>query len=332
MVRALRRRVFSAAFLLLWLLLTQSLLPWAAEPSSESGDSLPLFREWQVWEVKSGKPIPFEQLAPDLAAVDVIYLGEEHHNRWHIEAALLVLRSLLDRGRRPILAVEMFGWDGQEALDRYLADPSEARDRFLRESLWEQNWGGAFEDYEPLVRLAREQRLAVLALNPPKSLVRKVAMQGLSRAKDDPEMARWGMKEEVLVEEPAYREIIVNQLRLCHGGMADDAYERMYEASVFRDEGMAKTIADRLKAAGAAQQTEPLGPIVSYTGSGHIQYRLPVPDRVSRRAESVRQVTIYLSSYDPSRAEEIRSLLKDSVADYVWLTPMSPHGPPRRCR
>ena len=62
-----------------------------------------------------------------LATYDVIYLGEEHHNRSHIDAALTVLRSLMSQGRRPWLAMEMFGWDGQPALARYLRSEESIR-------------------------------------------------------------------------------------------------------------------------------------------------------------------------------------------------------------
>ena len=84
-----------------------------------------------------------------LATYDVIYLGEEHHNRSHIDAALTVLRSLMSQGRRPWLAMEMFGWDGQPALARYLRSEESIRSEFLEQVAWKQNWGGAFEDYEP---------------------------------------------------------------------------------------------------------------------------------------------------------------------------------------
>ena len=42
---------------------------------------------------------------------EVIYLGEEHHNRFHIDAALSLLNRLTGAGRRPIMAMEMFGWE-----------------------------------------------------------------------------------------------------------------------------------------------------------------------------------------------------------------------------
>jgi hypothetical protein len=172
----------------------------------------------------------------------------------------------------------------------------------------------------------------VLALNPPRPLVRKIATQGWKKAIDDPEMATWGMKDELIVEDPAYREVILRQLQLCHGGLPQDAYERMYEASMFRDEGMAKTINESLRAA-SGHGASILGPIVSYTGAGHIQYQLPIPKRVLRkRAGEVTQKTVYMTSFQPDHPEELQELLRDGIADYVWLTPVGTNGPAKRCR
>jgi uncharacterized iron-regulated protein len=304
------------------------LLLSAAAGSSAEEQPLPGYREGQVLEAKGGHPIAFDELLAKLATQDVIYVGEEHRNRSHIEAALRILEGLAARQRQPTLALEMFSWDGQAGLDRYVADPSLTRADFLRESHWEENWGGAFEDYEPLVAFARDRHLAMLALNPPRPLVRLVASKGMAQALGVPEMARWGMQDESFPEDAAYHEMIVKPLRQCHGGLSDQDYERMYEASVFRDEGMAKTIAERLRVPG---QTS--GPVVSYTGGGHIQYQLPVPNRVLRRAEKpVKQTSIYLTAFDPARADEIGAYLRDGIADYIWLTPPGARGMPRRCK
>ena len=303
-------------------------LPSGVQVSAGEDSSIQAFQEWQVLEVKTARAVSFQDWMTELVSSDVIYLGEEHRNRFHVEAALKILDALLARDRQPILAIEMFGWDGQAGLDYYLSDQQATRDRFLQESRWEQNWGGAYDDYEPLINFARERHLSVLALNPPRSLVRRVATQGLARALADPDMNRWGMRNELLFDEPAYRDVILKQLHLCHAGLSENDYRRMYEASIFRDEGMAKTISAHLGNAQAG-----VGPIVSYTGSGHIQYRLPVPNRVQRRRTgSVKQTTVYLASFESSRVEEIRELLRDAIADYVWLTPLSGHGAPRRCR
>jgi uncharacterized iron-regulated protein len=322
----------------LLLLISVGISSASAEDVTQSSapSAPPPFQVGQIWEVKTGRPITFEDLTVRLSTLDVVYLGEEHHNQWHVAAALKALNALLSHGRHPVLAMEMFGWDGQAALDRYLAATDQSRGQFLKDVHWEQMWGGPFEDYEPLIALAKTQVLSVVAINPPRSLVRLVAQQGLARALTDQAMVDWGMKDETLADEPAYREMIVQPLRQCHGGLSDEAYQRMYEASMFRDEGMAKTIVDVLRRSreGASDGLRSgAGPIVSYTGGGHIQYRLPVPQRVLRRhGGAVDQATIYLTSFEPGRADEIGSLLQENVADFLWLTPLSAHGAPRRCK
>jgi uncharacterized iron-regulated protein len=304
----------------------------AGEPSSPTTPtSPPSFQEWQVWDVQAGQPVAVEPWLVALAEARIIYIGEEHRNRWHIEAALRVLRALTAHGLQPVLALEMFDWESQRALDRYLSDRPPSRDQFLQEAHWEDSWGGPFEEYEPLVNYAREHRLPLLALNPPRVLVRLVAKQGLWQAKQDERMAQWGMREETLVDDTAYRSVVLDQIRRCHAELTDEAYRRMYDASLFRDEGMAKTIADYLRQNRASVRA---GPVVVYTGGGHIQYRLPVPNRVARRLgpdAAARQPTIYLVAYEPNRSDAIRELLQNGIADYVWLTPVSAHGPPRRC-
>ena len=291
--------------------------------------------EWavgQVVDARTGLAVPMQPWLEGLATYDVIYLGEEHHNRSHIDAALTVLRSLMSQGRRPWLAMEMFGWDGQPALARYLRSEESIRSEFLEQVAWKQNWGGAFEDYEPLAQFAKDQRLPLLAMNPPKRLIRQVVKQGLVQAKEQPEWRQWGMEGEVIVDAPAYRSRILSQLQDCHGGGSPEDYQTMYEASMVRDEGMAKTLAAAMKQL-RVEASSGQGPLLSYTGGGHVQYRLPVPDRVARRVpEGLKQVTVYMATFERERAAELHQAMQEGIADYVWLTPQGAQGPPRRCR
>ena len=298
--------------------------------ASQDGRHAP-FKEWQVIDTATGQPVSLDQWTALLLQQDIIYLGEEHHNRFHIDAAMTVLRRLKAEGRTPALAMEMFGWDGQAALDQYLFGSEMNRQEFLEAVRWQQNWGGSYEDYEPLVRLAKEQHWAVDAMNPPKPLVRIVAKNGLAQAESDPMMAQWGMKDETIVDDPIYRTRILQQLQACHGGGADSLYQTMFEASMVRDEGMAKTLVHRLNQIRSGSDTM-AGPLVSYTGAGHIQYNLPVPKRVARRlTDQVRQVSVYMTSFEVGRIEELQNMIREKIADYLWLTPVSAKGPPRRC-
>ena len=298
--------------------------------TSQSGYST-VFKEWQVIDTATGHPVSLDQWTASLLQQDIIYLGEEHHNRFHIDAALTLLRKLKAGGRTPALAMEMFGWDGQSALDQYVSGSEINLQEFLEAVRWRQNWGGQFEDYEPLVLLAREYHWTLDAMNPPKPLVRIVAKNGLAQAERNPMMAQWGMKDEAIVDDPIYRTRILEQLQACHGKGDDSLYQTMLEASMFRDEGMAKTLVHRLNQIRSMSSTM-AGPVVSYTGAGHIQYNLPVPKRVARRlTDKVRQVSVYMTSFDRTRSEEIQGMIREKVADYLWLTPVSAKGLPRRC-
>jgi uncharacterized iron-regulated protein len=288
--------------------------------------------EGQIIDTMTGQPVSVEQLMKSLRQQEAIYFGEEHHNRFHIDSALSILNRFSAEGRHPVVAMEMFGWDGQSILDHYVGGNDLSRQEFLAQVAWPQNWGGPFENYEPLVAYAKSAHLPLVALNPPKSLVRLVARKGLVQARQDAEWTRWRMQEETIVDDPAYHEKIIEQLRACHDGGPDELYQTMYEASMVRDEGMARTIVSLIEAMRASSDAS-AGPVVSYTGGGHIQYNLPVPKRVARRlSNQVRQTSIYMTSFEQGRLDDLNELIADKIADYVWLTPVSAQGPPRRCR
>ncbi|MBI3356047.1 MAG: ChaN family lipoprotein [Nitrospirae bacterium] len=296
--------------------------------SSNSGEWQP----WQVLETETGRVLSPSEWLKDLESYEIIYLGEEHHNKYHIEAAVRILGRLFLDGIQLTIGMEMFGWDGQSALDDYVSNGQAGKNEFLEQVRWKQNWGGAFEDYEPLVTFARDRQLSIRAMNPPKPLIRRVGKLGLEQVRQESEWAFWGMQQEEIVDDPAYRTRILDQLRRCHGGGTEQDYRTMYEASMVRDEGMAKTLVARLK----ELRRDKIGSrsvIVSYTGGGHIQYNLPVPMRVARRlAGQVKQTTIYLTSFEAGRTSDIQDLMQEHVADYIWLTPMGRQGPPQRCR
>lgn len=284
-----------------------------------------------VIDVKTRRAIELPIFLKDLSRYDIVYLGEEHYNQHHIDAALTVLRTVLAEGGRPVLSMEMFGWDGQEALDGHLSLSGQDRQTFLDQSRWKQNWGGDFDNYAPLVSFSRDHQLILRAMNPPKPLIRQVVKVGLDEARTGPDWAEWGMDREDIVEDQAYRAKILDQLKHCHGGGSDDDYVRMYEASMVRDEGMAKTVTDAFMTARRTPYGRPY--VLSYTGGGHIQFNLPIPKRVARRmGGQVAQTTIYLVSFDPTRRDAIEELVLDGIADYLWLTPVSGQGAPQRCK
>jgi uncharacterized iron-regulated protein len=141
----------------------------------------------------------------------------------------------------------------------------------------------------------------------------------------DPEMRKWPVGE-LVTNDPEYEKLIFEQIEACHPGLPDHVYRRIFEASIFRDEGMARVITDYFK-----EKAPTAGPLVSYTGGGHIQYKVPVPKRIERKHPDVKMVTIYLEAWDPSKQEDVQAELKNNIADFLWLTPLGPKGLQPRC-
>lgn len=279
----------------------------------------------EIYRVASQEKVSLEAIRSELMAADVIFIGEEHYTPSHLEAAKSILDILLAHERRPALAMEMFSWDGQAGLDRYIAHPETPRAEFLTESHWEQNWGGDYPNYEPLVNYAREHHLQLLALNPPLSLVRLVATKGLTEAMKSSALSSWDMNETV-VNDAEYEKLIYEQITACHPQLPGNAYRRIFEASIVRDEGMARVIRNYLD-----HQKDSHSPLVSYTGGGHIQYGIPVPKRVKRTHPGVKTLIIYLVAWDPSKKEEVMADLTGGIADYLWLTTLGPKGIQPKC-
>jgi uncharacterized iron-regulated protein len=285
----------------------------------------PAFEVNHIYDVSRQQSISFEELLPHLLAADVIFIGEEHYTPSHLEAARKILAALLAHHRQPALAMEMFSWDGQHALDQYIQDPEFTTEQLIKDSQWNTNWGGDFPDYQPLVTFAKSHHLRIFGLNPPRPLVRSVASKGLHDAMQDPEMRKWPVGE-LVTNDPEYEKLIFEQIEACHPGLPDHVYRRIFEASIFRDEGMAQVITDYLN-----EKSRTAGPLVSYTGGGHIQYKIPVPKRIERKHPDVKMITIYLEAWDPSKQEDVQAELKNGIADFLWLTPLGPKGLQPRC-
>lgn len=315
------RRVNTWAFVVLACGLLAATIAAATVPSPGH------YRVGQIIEPKNKRSLSDLEFRAILQSVDIIYIGEAHYTPSHVAAALQVLHSVLNGSRKPILGMEMFSWDGQAGLDRYLEGTVTSTEDFLAESQWKNNWGGKYADYSPLVDFAKTHGLTLLGLNPPRPLVRNVAKQGLAAIGNDQEGQQWTIPVPFPADDPEYRRVIYEQIEQCHAGLSQEVYQKIYEASVFRDEGMASVIATTVK----LDEPEPMT-IISYTGAGHIQFGLPIPKRVRRQlGTSIKDVTVYLHALDPEHPEDVDHLINERIADYVWLTALGPQGRQPRC-
>ncbi len=108
---------------------------------------------------------------------DVIFFGELHDDAVAHAIQAEAFRRIVDKysaNRGVVLSLEMFERDVQTVLDEYLASMI-TEQHFLASS---RPWGNYKTDYRPLVELAKEKHIPVIAANAPRRYVNMVSRGG----------------------------------------------------------------------------------------------------------------------------------------------------------
>lgn len=274
------------------------------------------FSQGRIIDLKTGEAILFPELIEQLKEIDVIFVGEVHNNPEHHLIQVQLLQALMSRYAPPLaVAMEFFDTTRQPVLDRFMnREMDEAA--FLEQVDWKNSWRFPYHLYRPLLWVSREKGAALLGVNAPNPVVKKVARSGLSSltAEERNQVAR-----DIDLGNSDHREYLsgIFKQHPFKGHRTDGMgnFDHFYEAQCVWDETMAETIADYMKAKG--------GKMVVFTGNGHIANKFGIPDRVLRRVD-VKAATIVLYPLTE------RSTINKRMADYVWLTSACEAGRMRR--
>ncbi len=125
----------------------------------------------------TGKQVTLNAVLAELGKYGVVFLGEYHDDAVAHALQAEIFRSAvadLNEKRRVTLSLEMFERDVQIVLDEYLAGQI-SENHFMLSS---RPWGNYKTDYRPLVELAKEKKLEVVAANAPRRYVNMVSRGG----------------------------------------------------------------------------------------------------------------------------------------------------------
>jgi uncharacterized iron-regulated protein len=213
----------------------------------------------------------------------------------------------------------MFFRPYQGVLDAYVRGDID-EPTMLERTEWKTRWGFGWEMYAPMVRLARERGVRVLALNAPKEVTRTISRKGTD-----------GLSPEQRASLPALdlanadHRAFVKRAFGAHGAsMPEEKFDRFYTAMVVWDETMSSVAADWLVSNG------PESRILVVAGNGHVADRYGVPDRTRRKCLRPGQV---IAQHDgdggASTPEEAASLRSPAHADFTAWWPEPPPKAPR---
>ncbi len=261
------------------------------------------FKIGQILDLKTGTALSFDRLIDQISSKDLIFIGEVHDNPEHHLIQVQILQALVECCSPISIAMEFLEKLQQPTLERYHRGELDESE-FLKEV----DWGPDYHFYRPLIRIAKQHGAAVLAINAPREVVRKVARQGLESL-DEPERNK--IAKEIDLSNEAHKKYVREAYeRHTHGDLKE--FDYFYEAQCVWEDTMAESLAEYLK--GHEKK------LIVFAGNGHIINKFGIPNRTIERIP-VSMVTIM--PYPLSKGVTIAQ----EIADYVWLTANYPPRP-----
>lgn len=196
------------------------------------------------------------------ASAQVLLLGEQHDNGGGHQLRASALRNRVEAGWRPAIAMEQFDRENQALLDAAMRECADAACVVTRAAPGKSSW--TWEFYKPVIALAMEFKLPLLAANLSRADAGKVIQGGITAALDAGVVSRYGLDKPVPA---AVLTPQVMEVRSGHCGLLpDDMLEPMALAQVARDVMMAETLRPYVSRG-----------VVLIAGNGHVRRDIAVP-------------------------------------------------------
>jgi uncharacterized iron-regulated protein len=132
-------------------------------------------KHYKIYNTNTRQLTTPDQIAADCKDADVLFFGEEHNDSAGHYMEKEIFSALQKKyGNKLALSMEMFETDCQLVLNEYLSGFI-SEERFIKEA---RAWNN-YRDYKPVVEIAKQNKLAVIAANPPRRYVNMVGRKGM---------------------------------------------------------------------------------------------------------------------------------------------------------
>lgn len=244
--------------------------------------------------------VAWSQLRARMWAADVVLLGETHDNAEHHRLQAQLLGELLRQGARPVVVFEMMDIDQQAQLDAITQRAGWRPLEVFAQLNWPARGWDNTDDYLPLLALAAEHGLLVVAAN-----LSRAQMRGLFA--DGGASWSWAQRLEVGLASPltAGQAAQLNEdLRLAHGGaVPPKTVAKMAAIQQSRDGQFARLLALAARGEPAAQGSGRCSPgprAVLIAGRDHTRLDRAVPWHLAHQAAGLQWLSIALLEPVPS--------------------------------
>ena len=264
----------------------------------------------RIWDVSAASFVDNRTLVRRLIRVRFVLLGEKHDNPDHHVLQAKLIRQMIEFGRRPAVAFEMFNVDDAFAIARHLsAAPRDAAGLGAAVG-WDQRGWPDWELYQPIAEAALEAGLPVVATDLSPATLAQLHRGGIAALEG-------AAVRRLQLDRPLPKDMLekmTEDIRSSHCGHASDALiETMVNIQRARD----ARIAQSMIAAAHGDGT------VLVAGAGHARKDYGVPTHLAVTGQLAISVAFVEVAKAATRPEEYAANFGSTRIpfDYVWFTP-----------
>ena len=226
------------------------------------------------------------------ASADLLLLGEVHDSMAGHAARAAMLRTRIEAGRRPAIAMEQFDTGQQAALDAAMRDCADAECVVKKVAPEKSGWTWAY--YTPVIALAMEYKLPLRAANLSRGDASKIVKGGFAAGLSPELVARYQL-DALPASLLAAQE---TEVRDSHcGALPESMVSPMAKAQIARDVVMAETM--RMHATTG---------VVLIAGNGHVRKDIAVPFWLRRDGMAPRAVGFLEPTSDAAAFDDVERI------------------------
>lgn len=193
----------------------------------EPEDLIAYAKEYERELAKRWKISSKAELIAEIERADIVYGGDFHALGSTQRTHLKILRSLSNE-RPVILALEAFSSHAQKWLDAYLKGELEVEE-LRRKSKWDVEWGFPWENYRPLLEIAKHRGFRLLALSQPRRTRDLASLEARDLA-----AAKW-IRQAYLHQPGALIYVVFGDLHLAPGHLPAAVKKQLSRGDQLRD-------------------------------------------------------------------------------------------------
>jgi uncharacterized iron-regulated protein len=267
----------------------------------------------RIWDTLAQDWVSTTELERRLARARYVLLGEVHDNAEHHRLHRGLLAALVRDGRRPAIAMEQFDREHQPALQRVQNEPAPAPESVKTAGRVDaQGWN--WSHYEPIIRLALDHRLPILAANLSRADAFRVFTEGAAAVLGAAAVSA------LQLEQPLPDAARLKLEQVIEDGHCGEAPRSILAGMV---------AAQRARDAIMAHTLQAHAPAVLIAGNGHVRRDFGVPHYLAHYPQGNDLLVVGFIEADAAKPSPTDYVTVGAPEyDYTVFTPRSPRADP----